>query len=157
MSQEIALTLISIAISVSLGAIGSSLGIGAVAKASAGLLSKEPQKFPQSLILSALPSTQAIYGLLFGFIVLVQVGLLGGQVATISMQSALAYIFASMPVGIAGLFSGISQGQIAAAGVKILAKNPDKMSQGIVLAALVESFAIFGFIISLLITIAISS
>ena len=155
MSQEIALTLISIAISVSLGAIGSSLGIGAVAKASAGLLSKEPQKFPQSLILSALPSTQAIYGLLFGFVILLQIGLLGGQVATVSMQSALAYIFASMPVGIAGLFSGISQGQIAAAGVKILAKNPDKMSQGVVLAALVESFAIFGLVISLLIASAI--
>ena len=149
MSQEIALTLISVAISVGLGAIGSSLGVGAVAKSSASLLSKEPQKLPQS-------STQAIYGLLFGVIVLLQVGLLGGQVVSISMQSALAYIFASMPVGVAGLFSGAMQGQVAAAGVKILAKNPDKMSQGVVLAALVESFAIFGFIISLLIAFGIS-
>ena len=61
MNLAIALTLGAVGISVGLAAIGSSLGIGAVGQVSAGLLSQDPKKFAQALILSALPSTQALY------------------------------------------------------------------------------------------------
>lgn len=56
--------LIGVAIAVALGAFGSSIGVGQAARTAAGLLSKEPKKFPQALIMVALPSTQALYGLL---------------------------------------------------------------------------------------------
>jgi len=152
MLDPIYLTLIGVGISAGLGAAGSSLGVGAVAKASAGLLSKEPEKFPQALALSALPSTQSLYGLLFGFIILIQAGLLGSPAAdTVTMEVALGFVFASIPVGIACLFSGLKQGEASAAGVKILAEKPENLSQAIVLSALIESFAIFGLVVSLLV------
>jgi len=150
MTEPMILSLIGLAISVGLGAIGSSIGVGYVAKTGAGLLAKEPQKFPQVLALSALPSTQALYGLLFGFIILIRTGLLGGTPIDFDINTGWAFIMASLPVGISCIFSGILQGQAAASGIKIIAEKPENVSQAIVLAALIESFAVFGLVISLL-------
>ena len=150
MSISMVYVLIGLVLSVSLGAIGSSLGVGYVTKVGAGLLSKEPQKFPQVLALAALPSTQALYGLLFGFILLIRVGFLDAVPKVINDATGLALMLSALPVGIACLISGIMQGQAAASGVKILAEKPENVSQAIVLAALIESFAVFGLVISLL-------
>lgn len=151
MSIAIVYVLIGVAISVSLGAIGSAAGVGQVTSVGAGLLSKEPNKFPQVLALAALPSTQALYGLLFGFILLIQIGLLGGEPKDISNEIGLAYLFSAVPVGISCLASGWFQGSVAASGMKILSQKPENFTQAVVLAALIESFAIFGLVISLLI------
>ena len=151
MTLATVLALFGVAISVGLGAAGSSFGSGAAARVGASLLSKEPEKFAQALVLAALPSTQALYGLLFGFIILIQAGLLGGEAGALTTETGLAYLAASLPVGIACLFSGIMQGQVAASSIKILANKPEKLTQGIVLASIIESFAIFGLVISLLI------
>jgi V/A-type H+-transporting ATPase subunit K len=150
MSIGIIYVLVGLVLSVGLGAIGSSIGVGYVTKVGAGLLSKEPQKFPQVLALAALPSTQALYGLLFGFILLIRVGLLNETPQVISDGTGIALMLTSLPVGISCLISGIMQGQAAASGVKILAEKPENLSQAIVLAALIESFAVFGLVISLL-------
>lgn len=148
----IALALIGAGISVGLGAAGSSKGVGAVASSAAGLLSKEPKKFGQALALAALPSTQALYGMLFGFIILIKIELLSGEPLDLSIAEGLALLASSLPVGIACLYSGEWQGKTAGAGMKILAENPKNLSQAIVLAALVETMAIFGLVVSLLIT-----
>ncbi|MEM1312495.1 MAG: V-type ATP synthase subunit K [Patescibacteria group bacterium] len=150
MSLSVVFALFGLAISVGFGAIGSALGVGSVASIGAGLLSKEPQKFPQVLALAALPSTQALYGLLFGFIILTRIGLLGGTAQTFDDATGLAILASSIPVGVACLISGAAQGKAAASGMKILAEKPQNLSQAIVLAALIESFAVFGLVISLL-------
>lgn len=146
------LAYLGVAICVGLGAIGSALGSGAVASVGASLVSKEPNKFSQVLILSALPSSQALYGLLFGIIIMLRTGLIGGELVDgMTSQIAMQFMFAAVPVGVAGLFSGYAQGKVAASAVKIVAENPTNLNQGIVLSALIESFAIFGLIISILI------
>jgi V/A-type H+-transporting ATPase subunit K len=144
------LALFGVGISVGLGAAGSSLGSGAVARVGASLLSKEPQKFPQALVLAALPSSQALYGFLYGIIILLQTGLLNGQI-TVDSATAFGFMASAIPVGVAALFSGYAQGQVAASAIKIVAEKPENLNQGIVLSALIESFAIFGLIISILI------
>jgi V/A-type H+/Na+-transporting ATPase subunit K len=142
--------LLGVAIAVAFGAIGSSIGVGQAARTAAGLLSKEPKKFPQALIMVALPSTQALYGLLFGFILLIQTRLLSGTPAPMSDVQGIAFMVSALPVGIACLISGIYQGLTSASGLKILASKPESFSQGIILASLIETFAIFGLVISLL-------
>ncbi len=143
--------IIGVAIASVFGAIGSCFGVSSVATTGAGLLAKEPSRFPQVLALCALPSTQALYGLLFGFIVLIRIGLLGGTPLVFSNEIGLAFLLSSLPVAFAALFSGITQGFAGAAGIKILASKPENFSQAIVLASLIESFSIFGLVISLLI------
>lgn len=150
MTTAAILAIIGVAIASVLGAIGSCFGVSSIAITGSGLLSKEPNRFPQVLALCALPSTQALYGLLFGFIVLIRIGLLGGTPLNFSNEIGLAFLLSSLPVGFATLFSGITQGWVGAAGIKILATKPENFSQAIVLASLIESFAIFGLVISLL-------
>jgi len=144
------LAYIGVAICVGLGAIGSALGSSFVAKVGASLVSKEPEKFSQVLILSALPSSQALYGLLYGIIIMLRTGLINGEIE-VNQFLAMQFLISALPVGIAGLISGYAQGKVAASAIKIVAENPNNTNQGVVLAALIESFAIFGLIISILI------
>ena len=61
-----------------LAGIGSAKGVGIAGEAAAGVVSEDPNKFGQVLLLQALPGTQGIYGLLIAFITLSQIGILGG-------------------------------------------------------------------------------
>ncbi|EEV55929.1 ATP synthase subunit C [Enterococcus faecium 1,231,408] len=51
------------------------------------------------------------------------------------------------------MFSGIAQGKVAAAGIQILAKKPEHATKGIIFAAMVETYAILGFVISFLLVL----
>ena len=67
-----------------------------------------------------------------------------------SLAKGLYLLFACLPIAIAGLWSGISQGKAAAAGIQILAKRPEHNTKGIIFAAMVETYALLGFVISFL-------
>ena len=76
-------------------------------------------------------------------------GMMSGDVK-LSVGTGAAILVASLPVGIVGLISGIAQGRVSAAGIKIIAKKPDQVSKAMVSAALVETYAILAFLISML-------
>lgn len=138
-----------VALAVGLACIGSAKGVGLVGEASSGVLSEDPERFGQCLILQALPGTQGIYGFLIGFIIMLNTGMMGGAVQL--PVGTGAYILASsLPIALVGLFSGIAQGRVAAAGINIIAKKPDQISKAMVSAALVETYAILAFLISML-------
>ena len=69
-----------------------------------------------------------------------------------SMVQGLNYFVAALPIAFAGLFSGIAQGRVAAAGIQILAKKPEHATKGIIYA-MVETYAILGFVISFLLVL----
>ena len=56
-----------------------------------------------------------------------------------------------MPIAITGLFSAIAQGKTAAAGVGIVAKKPEQSSKALIMAAMVETYAILALLVSILI------
>ena len=64
------------------------------------------------------------------------------------LDQGLYLLGACLPIAFAGLWSGIAQGKVAAAGIQILAKNPEHNTKGIILAAMVETYALLGFVIS---------
>lgn len=135
----------------SLAGIGSAIGVGIAGQAAAGVLAEDPKKFGKTLILQAIPGTQGIYGLLMAFLIFIKVGLLGGTgMLDLNMAQGL-YVFASgLPIGLIGLWSGIAQGKAAAAGVMLMGKRADQMAKGIIYAAMVETYAIFALLISIL-------
>ena len=90
----IALAVCGAALAAGLAGIGSALGVGIAGQASAGVVSQDPQKFGKVLLLSALPGTQGIYGFLGAILILQKVGLLGGQVASISNGTGWQILFA---------------------------------------------------------------
>jgi len=133
-----------------LAGVGSAMGVGIAGQAASGVVSEDPNKFGQVLVLQALPGTQGIYGLLIAFIILLKVGLLGGGLIDISVAQG-AYIFAaSLPVGLVGIFSGIAQGKTAAAAIMLVGKKPSELAKGMIFTAMVETYAVLALLISFL-------
>lgn len=130
------------------GGIGSSKGVGMTGEAAAALTTEQPEKFGQALILQLLPGTQGLYGFVIAFLIFINLS--GGD---LTLAQGLQYFVASLPIAFTGLFSGISQGRVASAGIQILAKKPEHATKGIIYAAMVETYAILGFVISFLLTI----
>lgn len=134
-----------------LAGIGSAIGVGVAGEAAAGVVSEDPNKFGQVLLLQALPGTQGIYGLLIAFLVMVKVGLLGGDgMVELTMIQGAGIFAASLPVGLVGIFSGIAQGKAAAAGIMLVGKKPSELAKGMLFAAMVETYAVLALLVSFL-------
>ena len=156
MSQlGIVYALLGAAVAVLLAGAGSAIGVGVAGQAAAGVVTEDPGKFAKVLILQLLPGTQGIYGLLVGFIVLSKVGLLGGGVAQISVQTGLMILAACLPIGVVGLISGMHQGKTAVASIGIVAKKPEQFAKSMLFPAMVETYAILALLISILAVTAI--
>lgn len=131
-----------------LAGIGSAKGTSMVGQAGAGVVTEDPDKFGQLLILQLLPGTQGLYGFIVSFLILSKVGIMGGSAPTTAQ--GFMFLMAALPVGIAGLVSAIEQGKAAAAGVGIVAKKPGEVAKGITFAAIVEMYALLGLLTSFL-------
>ena len=142
--------LLGAAVAVFLAGAGSSIGVGIAGQAASGVVTEDPSKFAQVLIMQLLPGTQGIYGLLVGFITLSKIGLLGGTPASIDPKTGLLILAACLPIGIVGLISGKYQGKTAAASIGIVAKKPEQFGKAMLFPAMVETYAILALLISIL-------
>lgn len=141
------LAIIGAALAVILPGIGSARGVNLVARATAGLISEDPNKYGKSMLLQALPMTQGIYGMVTAFLIMLFGNVMGAE---LSFADGAYYLFAAMPIAFGGLYSAIRQGEVAAAGVSVLAKRPDAVGKAVISASFVELYAILGLLISLL-------
>ena len=144
------LAIFGAAFAVIFAGMGSAKAVGLVGQASAGLLSEDPSMFGKVLILQLLPGTQGLYGVIVAVFVLIQTNVFSGNVTEISWQQGLLYLAACLPIAIAGYFSAIHQGKVAAAGVSLIAKKPDQSGRVATMAYLVEFYAILPFLVSLI-------
>ena len=141
------------AMSVALAGVGSAKGVGIAGEAAAGVVAENPDNFGRCLVLQLLPGTQGIYGLLVAFLILfTNSQVLDGSLPFIQ---GVAYFFAALPVGIVGYYSAIRQGRVAAASMNIVAKRPADSMKGVILAGLVETYAVLALLISVLAVFAI--
>ena len=132
------------ALAVIMPGIGSARGVGIVGEAAAGLITEEPEKFGKSLVLQLLPGTQGLYGFVIGLMVFLKLDV------TMDLGTGLYLFFACLPIAFVGWKSAIAQAKTAAAGIAILAKNPEHNTKGIIYSAMVETYALLAFVISLL-------
>ncbi len=149
----IVLSIVGAAIATVFAGIGSAKGVGGAAQASMGVLSEDSSKFGKMLVLTLLPGTQGLYGFIVGFLILVNCGVLGGDMPTTGM--GLAYLGASFAIGIGGMISGFAQGKAAVSGIAMSAKDDSNFSKAMVSVTLVEIYALLAFIVSLLVVIAV--
>jgi len=144
------LALAGAAMSVILAGVGSIIGVGKSGQAGAGVVSEEPEKFGKVLLLQALPSTQGIYGFIGTFWVIIKLGLLTGNVPDISWQSGLAIVLACLPVAFNGLISALYQSRVAVSSMNIVVKQPQDAGKGVIMAAMVETYAVLGLLATIL-------
>ncbi len=138
------------ALSVILAGLGSVKGVADAGAAAAGVIAEDPGKFGQVLPLQILPSTQGLYGLITAFLILLKVGMFEGELVNLTLNQGFLFLAASLPISIIGFVSAIYQGKLAAASIGIVAKRPKEFAKGMVLTAMVETFAVFAVLASLL-------
>ena len=132
------------ALAVLLAGIGSARGVQMAGEAAEGLVIDEPEKFGKAMVLQLLPGTQGLYGFVIGLFIMFKLRV------DMSLVEGLYYVMVSLPVGIVGLKSAYYQARVAVAGINILAKNEEHQTKGIILAVMVETYAILAFAMSFL-------
>jgi len=137
MSPE-ALATLGLAICAGLCGAGSAIGLYFTGSAAAGVLAEDPKKFSKVLILVVLPATQGIYGFVFAIM------------GMSNIANGAALFGAAMPLAITGLISGIFQGKTAVGGIYAIAKNESLSGKLILFPAMVETYAILGLVVSIL-------
>lgn len=145
----IVFALLGAALAALLAGAGSAVAVGMGGQAAAGVVTEDPSKFGKVLILQLLPGTQGIYGLLIAFITLSQIGILGGS-SDISLAKGFLYLAACLPMALVGYFSAISQAKASVASIGIVAKKPEQFGKSMIFPAMVETYAIFALLISML-------
>jgi len=143
------LALLGAGVAAGLAGAGSGMGVGIAGSAAAGVLSEDPSKFGQTLLLQALPGTQGIYGLLFAFLIMIRVNLFGGG-ADLSVETGFMIFASSLPIAFAGYFSGVGQGRASAGAMGIIAKRPEELAKAMLYPAMVETYAVLGLLVSIL-------
>ena len=135
-----------------LGGIGSALGISIAASQGAGVLSEKPSLFGKVFLLILLPGTQGLYGMVFAFLVTsftgIQSDLATAQQMTPGIGAALGIV--GFCLGLVLLLSAKYQGETSAAAINLVAKKEDQFGRGIILPALVETYAVFGLLVAIL-------
>jgi V/A-type H+/Na+-transporting ATPase subunit K len=145
----LALAFLGAAIATALPCWGSAMGVSMVGQAGSGLLTEKPELAGKVITLSVLPGSQGLYGMVISLLFLFSFGLnlISGE-ATVSGIQAIAIFAAFIPVAVTCITSAPYQAKVCAAGMHMLARDGRLAGRVITLAALVETYALLGFLIS---------
>ncbi len=150
---NLALAAVGAGLAMGIAAVGSGIGVGITGAAGATVISESPEKFGVTIVFSALPQTQAIYGLLTAILILLGTGLITKAPREgFSALMAMASLGAGIAVGMAGL-SAIGQGIAAASGIGATSENPEVFGKGMVFSVLPETQAIYGLLTAILLLV----
>ena len=145
------LALVGAALSVLLSGMGSSKGVGIAGETASGVSTENPEVNSKLLVLQLLPATQGIYGFLVAVIVLINTGVLGGQMLPVTFEQGLAICAGCLPVGVVGLYSAIRQGMVAASSMIMTGQRPEMSGKGITMTVMVETYAVLSLLVSFLV------
>ena len=133
---------------VALTGIGSAIGVTICGNATVGAMKKNPDAMGSYIALSALPSSQGLYGFVGFFMALGLVQQLG---AGLNIIAAWAIFGAGLTLGVVGLLSAIRQAQVCANGIKTIGGGDNVFGATMVMAVIPELYAILALLVAILI------
>ena len=132
---------IGLGLMLGLSGIGSCYGTTIAGNAAVGALKKDPSKSAGYMILSALPSTQGLYGF---------IAFLMSMNKDFATDGPLM-LGIGLGVGLVCLFSAIRQGQISANGIAAMSQGHDVSTNTMIYAAFPEFYAILALVAALMV------
>ena len=133
---------------VALTGIGSAIGVTICGNATVGAMKKNPDAMGSYIALSALPSSQGLYGFVGFFMALGLVQQLG---AGLNIIAAWAIFGAGLTLGVVGLLSAIRQAQVCANDIKTIGGGDNVFGATMVMAVFPELYAILALLVAILI------
>ena len=147
--MEIILAFIGIAIMTGGTFFASTLGVTICGNAGVGTMKKNSDAFGSYLTLSALPSSQGLYGFVGYFM------MSGFLTEEITALQAWAIFWLGIMMAAVGFYSAIRQAQVCANGIKSIGEGHDVFTATLVLAVFPELYAILSLLVTILISFAI--
>jgi V/A-type H+-transporting ATPase subunit K len=130
-----------------LGAVGSIIGCGRAGQAAAGALLQVDGGYGRFIGVSALPSSQVIYGIVVSL----------SLARPVTVESSPGLFGLGALAGVALMFSAIYQGYACASAIDVGKDKPEVFGVSIAPAAIVEGFAVFAFVFALILADGIPS
>jgi V/A-type H+/Na+-transporting ATPase subunit K len=124
-----------------LGAIGSILGCAIAGQAAIGAMLETDGGYGRFVGISAMPSSQVIYGIVVMF----------ALNRPVTPENAGALFGIGIFAGLALLMSGLWQGRTCASAIAAAKDKPEIFGLALAPAAIVEGFAVFAFVFALVI------
>ena len=140
--MELILGYLGLGLMLGLAGIGSCLGTTIAGKAAEGALKKNPNASSSYMILSALPSTQGLYGF---------VAFLVWTMRRDFAADGVMLFCVGLAVGAICLYSAIRQGQVCADGIASIAQGNYVFTNTLIYAALPEFYAILALVAAFMI------
>jgi len=125
------------------------IGEGIAASASIGGVAEKEGVFGKFLVLTVLPETGAIYGLLNAVLILRAAGFLGETVAA-PEQIGVASLYATLVLSLTSICSYL-QGRVGASAIAATTKKEEIFGRDLIFVVLLESVLIYGLLVSILI------
>jgi len=150
-SQNKILLILGCVFAVTIAGISAAIGLMLAGSSAVAVTAEKPNLFGKCLVLSVLPMTQAVYGLLTAILLMLGAGLLGGAARTDMTNPVIgtASIWIGLIVGITGI-SAVNQGIVASSAISAAGRNPDVAARGIIFTVQSETIAIFGLLTGIL-------
>lgn len=139
---------IGAALATILPCLGSIIGVSMVGQAGAGLVTEKPELAGKVITLAVLPGSQGLYGMVISLLFIFNYGPVITQTVALTTFDGLVLFIAFIPVMFTCLTSAPFQAKICVAGMHMLAKDGRLAGKVITMAALVETYALLGFLIS---------
>ncbi|MCD8301406.1 MAG: ATPase [Prevotellaceae bacterium] len=142
--MAIFLAYLGVALCVALSGVGSAYGVTICGSASIGAYKKNPGASGSYIGLSALPSSQGLYGFVGFFMLNSQVN------ADISLANGSAIFGVGLALGLVALFSAIRQAKVCANGISAIGAGHNAFGTTMVLAVFPELYAILALLVLIL-------
>ena len=144
MSTTLLMAYLGIALMVGLAGIGSCYGLSSCGITAIGAMRKDPSKMGQYIGLSALPSSQGLYGFVGWYFASQHIA------ADMSVLAATAILLCGLLLGSVGLLSAMKQGKVLAHGIAATADGHNVFAISMVEAVFPELYAILALLVTLL-------
>lgn len=143
------LAYLGVALMVGLTGIGSTIGVTICGNAVVGSLKKNPDALGQYIGLTALPSSQGLYGFVGFFLAKLAIDkmLATGGVTPFAAWTILGV---GLALGVVGLFSAIRQAQVCANGIQAIGNGNNVFGSTMVVAVFPELYAILALLVVIL-------
>ncbi len=142
--MELFLAYLGVALCVALSGVGSAYGVTICGSAAIGAYKKNPGASGSYIGLSALPSSQGLYGFV-GYFMLS--GLLSDG---LTMLQGSAIFGVGLALGLVALFSAIRQAKVCANGIAAIGSGHNAFGTTMVLAVFPELYAILALLVLIL-------
>lgn len=148
------LSWIGVALMVSLTGVGSVIGTTICGNATVGALRKNPDALGQYIGLSALPSSQGLYGFVGYFMTKMAIDRLIAAGA-LTTPAAWAIFACGLILGGVGLYSAYRQALVCANGIQAVAAGNNVFGGTMVMAVFPELYAILALLVTILVTLSL--